>query len=161
MGPVASRWKTVTTDASVSRWGAVWQNWTTWGNVACRGPLEAYQCAGARAVHMALQFFLPFLRGRHMLVRSDTRLSHKPPRGNQVRTAVAGVSGPPVVGGPPPMYLPGEQNRDADFLSRCKSPLGEWRLHPEVVLKIWNVFGRAEVDLFATEESTHCPLWLS
>ena len=59
------------------------------------------------------------------------------------------------------MYLPGEQNRAADFLSRCKPPPGEWRLHLEVVLNIWDLFGRVEADPFATEESTHCPLWFS
>lgn len=55
------------------------------------------------------------------------------------------------------MYLPGPQNLVADFLSCQKPPSGEWRLHPEVVQAIW---GR-EVDLFASESLTHCPLWFS
>lgn len=59
------------------------------------------------------------------------------------------------------MYLPVVQNQDADFLSRHKPLSGEWSLHPEVDLQIWGVFGTAEVDLFASEMTSHCPLWLS
>ncbi|CAK6978109.1 uncharacterized protein LOC121624267 [Scomber scombrus] len=59
------------------------------------------------------------------------------------------------------MHLPGVRNPLADFLSRRKPPPGEWRLHPEVVADICGRLGRAEMDLFASEESTHCPLWFS
>ncbi|KAK3568430.1 hypothetical protein QTP86_006944 [Hemibagrus guttatus] len=30
-----------------------------------------------------------------------------------------------------------------------------------VVESIWRIYGQAEVDLFTSEESTHCPLWYS
>ncbi len=65
------------------------------------------------------------------------------------------------------MYVLGVSNVVADFLSRhrlvpSQTPLpGEWRLNPEVVQMIWHRFGRANVDLFASEESTHCLLWFS
>ena len=36
-----------------------------------------------------------------------------------------------------------------------------WRLHPEIVETIWARFGEAQVDLFASQETTHCPLWYS
>ncbi len=38
---------------------------------------------------------------------------------------------------------------------------GEWRLHPKVVKQIWRVFGQAQVDFFATHQTSHCPLWFS
>ena len=44
---------------------------------------------------------------------------------------------------------------------RGHSHPGEWRLHPEVVQAIWQQYGRAEVDLFASRDSTHCLLWFS
>ncbi len=49
----------------------------------------------------------------------------------------------------------------ADMLSRRRIPQGEWRLHPESVQMIWNLYGKAEVDLFATSENAHCPLFFS
>ncbi len=38
---------------------------------------------------------------------------------------------------------------------------GEWRLHPQVVQLIWDLFGAAQVDLFASPDSTHCQLFYS
>ncbi|XP_062279213.1 uncharacterized protein LOC133984014 [Scomber scombrus] len=128
------------------------------GAVACTGPLGAYQCAGVtgRAHGTAVFSSVPEREACASTVgQCLNRLSHKPPGGNQVCTVVAGVPGPPVVGGSPP------SQHEGDFLSCCKPPPGEWLLHPEVVFNIWDVFGRAEVDLFATEESTHCPLLFS
>ncbi len=52
-------------------------------------------------------------------------------------------------------------NIRADLLSRGNPHLGEWRLHPEVVQEIWCKYGQARVDLFASEENTHCPLLFS
>ena len=59
------------------------------------------------------------------------------------------------------MHLPREQNEAADFLSCQKPHPGEWRLHPEVVEEIWSQYGKAEVDLFVSEDSTHCLHWFS
>ncbi len=38
---------------------------------------------------------------------------------------------------------------------------GEWRLHPETIRLIWSRFGEAQVDLFASRESSHCQLHFS
>jgi len=38
---------------------------------------------------------------------------------------------------------------------------GEWRLHPNAVQLIWSQFGKAQVDLFASQEFSHYPLWYS
>ncbi len=56
---------------------------------------------------------------------------------------------------------PRSLNRGADMLSRRRIPQGEWRLHPESVRMIWNLYGEAEVDLFATSENAHCPSFFS
>ncbi len=34
-------------------------------------------------------------------------------------------------------------------------------LHPLAVQKIWEVFGRARVDLFASEDNSHCPIFFT
>ncbi len=53
------------------------------------------------------------------------------------------------------IHIPGMFNRAADELSRAALP-GEWRLHPQAVQLIWGRFGAAQVDLFASPETTHC-----
>ncbi len=56
---------------------------------------------------------------------------------------------------------PGQLNRAADALSRQLTFPGEWRLHPETIRLIWSRFGEAQVDLFASPESSHCQLYFS
>ena len=56
---------------------------------------------------------------------------------------------------------PGVRNTAADFLSQRRPHPSEWRLHPEVVQIIWHYYGRAEMDIFASQATTHCPLWFS
>ncbi len=58
-------------------------------------------------------------------------------------------------------HIPGLLNHGADMVSRRRIPQGEWRLHPESVQMIWNLYGKAEVDLFATSKNAHCPLFFS
>ena len=57
--------------------------------------------------------------------------------------------------------IPGALNQAADLLSRSGPPPGEWRLHAEVVANLWARFGVAQVDLFASRETTHCQMWFS
>ncbi|XP_047454133.1 uncharacterized protein LOC125016013 [Mugil cephalus] len=169
LGSIASRREAITTDASLSGWGAVWQNRTAQGLWSARDRSVHINVLELWAVHRALLFFLPFLRGRHVLIRSDnvSTVSHINHQGGTRSAQLLQASRDLLLWAVPrlaslrAMYLPGEKNQAADFLSRYKPPPGEWRLHPEVILKIWEVFGKAEVDLFATEESTHCPLWFS
>ncbi len=59
------------------------------------------------------------------------------------------------------VHVPGILNLAADFLSRQKLRPGEWRLNRQTVSQIWDLFGKAEVDLFASQESSQCPLWFS
>ncbi len=59
------------------------------------------------------------------------------------------------------VHIPGKLNRVADALSRQLTFPGEWRLHPETIRLIWSRFGEAQVDLFASPESSHCQLYFS
>ncbi len=59
------------------------------------------------------------------------------------------------------VHVPGILNLAADFLSRQKLRPGEWMLNRQTVSQIWNLFDEAEMDLFASQESSQCPLWFS
>ncbi len=59
------------------------------------------------------------------------------------------------------IHIPDTANRAADILSRTGPLPGEWRLHTEVIAQIWARYGTAQVDLFASVETTHCPRWYS
>lgn len=169
MGSIVFRRETITTDASLTGWGAVWQSRTAQGLWSVQDRSLHVNVLELRAVHRALQSFLPFLRGRHVLIRSDnvSTVSHINHQGGTRSAQLLQASqdlllwAAPCLASLRAMYLPRERNLVADFLSRYKPLPGEWRLHPEVVHDIWDLFGRAEVDLFATEESAHCPLWFS
>ncbi|XDV35944.1 hypothetical protein PO909_005806 [Leuciscus waleckii] len=57
-------------------------------------------------------------------------------------------------------HVPGKLNQGADMLSRSNVP-SESMLHPHMVHTIWETFGKAEVDLFASEDNSHCPTYFS
>ncbi len=126
-------------------------------------------CLELWAVHLALRKFRPLLLGKHVLVRTDNtaavsyinRLggirSHRMSQlarhlllwsHTQFKSLRA-------------VHIPGQLNRAADVLSRQLTFPGEWRLHPETIRLIWSRFGEAQVDLFASPESSHCQLYFS
>ncbi|XP_053089198.1 uncharacterized protein LOC117597041 [Pangasianodon hypophthalmus] len=154
---------TLAKDASLTGWGAVMSLWSgrylTWH----------INCLEMLAVFLALKHFLPDLGDRHVLVRTDNtavvsyinhqgglrsrplyRLAHQILEWSQGKLLSLRA-----------VYIPGHLNMGADALSRQGPKPGEWRLHPDVVKQIWRVFGQAQVDLFATQETSHCPLWFS
>ncbi len=52
-------------------------------------------------------------------------------------------------------YVLGKMNQGADMLSRNNVSSEEWTLHPLTVQISWEVFGRARVDLFASEDNSY------
>ncbi len=137
---------------------------------ALTGPrlLWHINCLELLAVHLALRQFRPLLLGKHVLVRTDNTAAvsyinrggvydhaacHSSPaisssgvtRGSN-RCALSTFRGCSIV--------------RADALSRQLTFPGEWRLHPETIRLIWSRFGEAQVDLFASRESSHCQ-WFS
>ncbi|XP_074506781.1 uncharacterized protein LOC141776850 [Sebastes fasciatus] len=169
LGVIPSRREVVETDASLLGWGAVWQRRTIKGRWSVQQRLEHINVLELRAIYLALRHFLPVLKDRHVLVRTDStsavyHINHQ--GGTRSRQSLR-VSQQLLTWAFPhflslrAVHLPGAQNIAADVLSRQGPPEGEWRLHPEVVGVIWSRYGRAEVNVFASEASAHCPLWYS
>ncbi|CAL8317775.1 unnamed protein product [Merluccius merluccius] len=72
-----------------------------------------------------------------------------PPEGYLIHPVSAVSRTAPLMGLPSPgklraIYLPGLQNDVADFLPCQEPPSGEWRLHPEVVGRIWHKVAEPE-----------------
>ncbi len=119
-------------------------------------------------MHLALRQFRPLLLGKHVLVRMDNtaavsyinrlggirshRMSQLARHLLWSHTQFKSLRA---------VHIPGQLNRAADALSRQLTFPGEWRLHPETIRLIWSRFGEAQVDLFASPESSHCQLYFS
>ena len=169
LGSLPSRREIVVTDASLSGWGAVWNHRAVRGTWDSRQRHQHINVLELRAVFLALQHFRPALEGRHVLIRTDNtstvyHINHqggvRSPQSLQVAQRLLRWAFPHFAS-LRAMHLPGLDNQAADLLSRGSPPPGEWMLHPAVVREIWERFGRAGVDLFASSTTKHCPLWFS
>lgn len=169
MGVIVHRREVVTTDASLTGWGAVWQCRAARGSWNARQRLSHINDLELLAVLMALRHFLPYLEGRHVLVRTDNTsvvylINHQGGTRSQsalVLTRRLLLWAHPRLLSLRASHIPGVQNSVADLLSRGQPHPGEWRLHADVVQDIWRRYGTAQVDLFASVDTTHCPLWFS
>ncbi len=120
-------------------------------------------------VFLALKTFLPASKGHHILVRLNSMvvvayINHPGNLGSHTLCRMARrllfwaqkeLLSLRVV------HVPGRLNLGVDMLSRGKVAPGEWALHPQTVQEIWSVFGREEVDLFTSEDNSHCPTYFS
>ncbi len=138
-----------------------------------RVPLLAYKLAyiplEIRAVFLALKYFLPVLGEHHVIVRMDNMavVSHINRQGGSRLRTLDRLARHLLLWSQDKflslraVHVPGVLNLAADFLSRQKLKPGEWMLNRQTVSQIWDLFGKAEVDLFASQESSQCPLWFS
>ncbi|CAM4558277.1 unnamed protein product [Leuciscus chuanchicus] len=171
-GPVLGapcRRKLLTTDASLTGWGAILEGRSSQGLWEDHHRSWHINRLEMLAVFRALRSFITDLRGHHVLVHTDNTsvvayINHQGglrsrPLSNLARHILLWSQGKLL--SLRAAYIPGVQNIGADTLSRQGPRPGEWRLHPEVVELIWREFGHAQVDLFASRETSHCPLWFS
>ncbi|XP_053190141.1 uncharacterized protein LOC128373962 [Scomber japonicus] len=168
LGPVLHR-QVVSSDASLVGWGAVHEGKGVSG--LWHGPWLAQHInvLELQAIHLALLHFLPVLQDRHVLMRTDSTvavayINRQGGLGSLRLCRLARIIlqwAHPQFKSLRATYVPGRENLAADRLSRGGPLPGEWRLHPEVVSGIWDRYGTAVADLFASREDTHCPLFFS
>ncbi len=126
-------------------------------------------CLELRAVFLALKYFLPVLGGYHIIARTDNMavVSHIDHQGGSRSRTLDRLARRLLLWSQDKflslraVHVLGVLNLAADFLSRQKLRPGEWMLNRQTVSQIWDLFGKAEVDLFASQESSQCPLWFS
>ncbi len=159
----------ITTDASMTGWGAVFEGRPASGEWKEEFLFWHINCLELRAVFLALKNFLPVLGGYHIIVRTDNMavVSHINRQGGSRSRTLDRLAHHLLLWSQDKflslraVHLPGVLNLAADFLSRQKLKPGEWMLNRQTVSQIWDLFGKAEVDLFASQESSQCPLWFS
>ncbi|KAL0161741.1 hypothetical protein M9458_045466, partial [Cirrhinus mrigala] len=152
---------TLATDASLTGWGAVMSGRSAQGLWTGHHLSWHINCLEMLAVFRALKYFLPDLRDRHVLVRTDSTavvyyINHQGGLRSRPLYKLAHqilVWFQDKLLSLRAVHIPGHLNVGADILSRQGPRPGEWMLHPEVVKQIWGIFGQAQVDLFATREN--------
>ncbi|KAI2660482.1 ORF V: Enzymatic polyprotein [Labeo rohita] len=164
-----SRHLVVYTDASSTGWGAVCNGQAASGSWT--GPRLQWHinCLELLAVLLALRRFRPTLRHNHVLVRTDSTatVAYINRQGGLRSRRMSQLARHLLLWSQTwlkslrAIHIPGELNRAADQLSRQSTHPGEWRLHPETVQLIWSHFGEAQIDLFASPESSHCQRFYS
>ncbi|KAL0161814.1 hypothetical protein M9458_041210, partial [Cirrhinus mrigala] len=159
----------VHTDASTTGWGAVCNGQAASGFWTGPRLLWHINCLELLAVLLALRRFLPMLRHKHVLVRTDNTatVAYINRQGGLRSRRMSQLARHLLLWSQTRLkslravHIPGELNRAADQLSRQPTHPGEWRLHPQTVQLIWSRFGEAQIDLFASPESSHCQLYYS
>ncbi len=164
-----SRHVVVSTDASATGWGAMCNGHAAAG--LWTGPQLQWHinCLELLAVWLALRRFRTLLHEKHILVRSDNTatvayINHQGGLRSRRMSQLARhllLWSQKHLRSLRAVHIPGELNRAADELSRQHALPGEWRLHPEVLQLIWRRFGDAQVDLFASPDTSHCQLFFS
>ncbi len=159
----------ITMDASMTGWGTVFEGRPASGEWTGEFLSWHINCLELRAVFLALMHFLPVLGEHHIIVRMDNMavVSHINRQGGSRSRTLDRLACRLLLWSQDEflslraVHVPGMLNLAADFLSRQKLRPGEWMLNRQMVSQIWNLFGKAEVDIFASQESSQCPLWFS
>ena len=168
MGTV-TKLKVVSTDASTRGWGALHEGKPISGLWTETEKRLHINCLEMKAVALSLRAFLPHIKNHHVLVRSDNMsvVAYINRQGGLRSYSLHRMAKHLLLWAEHNLsslraaHVPGILNLGPDMLSRGPIPPGEWSLHPQTVLLIWNTFGRAKVDLFASEDNTHCPIFFS
>jgi hypothetical protein len=164
-----SRHAVVFTDASANGWGATYNGHAVSG--LWTGPQLHWHinCLELQAVRLALCRLKGLLLHKDVLVRTDSTatvayINHQGGLRSRRMSRLARhllLWSQKHLRSLRAIHIPGVLNRAADELSRQPPLPGEWRLHPQAVQLIWGIFGAAQIDLFASPDTTHCQWFYS
>ena len=154
---------TVFTDASKQGWGAHMGDSKISGTWTRMDRKLHINCLELKAVVCALQHWAPLLQGHKVMVATDNSTvvsyinkqggTHSAPLLRLTVELFLWLESQNIV--VRARHIPGCLNVIADHLSRPDQPIPtEWSLHPEIVQRIFRVWGTPEVDMFATLSNT-------
>ena len=158
------------TDASTQGWGTHMGDSQISGTWTRTDHKLHISCLELKAVISSLQHWDPVLQGHQVMIATDnsTIVSYINKQG--------GTRSPTLLRLTVDLFLwleaqniivrarhiPGCLNVIAGHLSRLNKPiLTEWSLHPEIVKRIFRLWGTPEVNMFATVSNSHLPWFMS
>ena len=161
---------TVFTDASTQVWGGHMGDSQISGTWTRTDRKLHINCLELKAVISALQHWAPVLQGHQVMIATDnsTVVSYINKQGGTrsptlLRLTVdlsLWLEAQNII--VRARHIPGCLNMIADHLSRPNQPIPtEWSLHPEIVKRIFRLWGTPEVDMFATVSNSHLPRFMS
>ncbi len=104
-----------------------------------------------------LQLLLPRPQKRWQpATYSRSQIPESPPDENIVQDDHSETDPPATLRSLKATHVPGNMNQGADILSRNNVSSEEWTLHPLAVQRIWEIFGKVRVDIFASKDNSHC-----
>ena len=146
-----------------------------------QAPYQLFGAQGGGLVVCALQHWAPMLQGHQVMIATDnsTVVSYINKQGGTHSPTLLRLTvelllwldmleaqnmvdsrAPPLVRGSE--HIPGCLIETADHLSRPNQPIPtEWSLHPEIMRRIFRVWGTPKVDMFATWSNSHLPRFMS
>lgn len=159
----------ITTDASLSGWGAVWGTHTVAGEWAEPERGLHINILETEAVLRAVRHWATHLTGHTVTVRSDntTTVAYINRQGGTRSLALLRRTWDLLVLcdslriGLRASHLAGKDNILADALSRGYLDNGEWELSRTWSDHIFHLFGRPSVDMFATAKNAKLPTFCS
>ncbi len=150
----ALRRKVVMTDASIKGWGALCEGKLTFGLWSEEESGLHINCLEMLAVCQACQLFLPDIRGHHVLVCSDSR--------SRLGATPHAVERPSCVG-PEQFAL-----TEGDACAGQNEPRSRHVVEEQCLFRGMDVppargseICRARVDLFASKDNSHCPIFFT
>lgn len=169
LSPPPARREVVTTDASLIGWGGVWNHQGIHGRWEPELRSQHINLLELLAVWLTLRHFKDNLKGRHVLIRTDNTsvvffINHQ---GGTRSGQCLALTQKLLVWADKHLlslraaHIAGVTNCTADALSRRGLRAGDWCLNKEVAQMLWTTYGTADVDLFATQQSSQCPSWFA
>ena len=161
---------TIFTDASMQGWGTHMGDSQISGIWTRTDRKLHINCLELKAVVSALQHWAPMLQGHQVMIATDnsTVVSYINKQGGTRSPTLSRLTVELLLWLEAQniivraRHIPGCLNVIADHLSRPNQPIStEWSLHPEIVKRIFRLWGTPEVDMFATVSNSHLHQFMS
>ena len=147
---------TIFLDASTQGWGAHMGDSQISGTWTRTDRKLHINCLELKAVVSALKHWAPMLQGHSTVVSYINKQggTHSPTLLCLTVELLLWLEAQNII--VRARHIPGCLNVIADHLSRQNQPIStEWSLHPEIVKRVFRLWGTPEVDMFATVSNSH------